>query len=164
MPLTNKSEKTISNTWDRVWKEIPILPWEKDFISQLVYRAVDQEIGNAQKLNILEAGCGTGRISIRLANGERSVTLLDSSVAALRLAQKFAQGNNTNIAFVNNSIYNICFRDNSFDVVWNAGVLEHFYEDEQRTIVNEMFRVCRESGTIIILVPYSKAVLYRIGK
>jgi ubiquinone/menaquinone biosynthesis C-methylase UbiE len=164
MNKSSRSEKTISGTWDKLWKDEPVLDWERDSISQSTYKAIKEEICNSDNLTILEAGCGTGRITIRLAKKNSRVVLLDSSVAALMHAQKFTPKDNKNITFVNNSIYNICFRDSSFDVVWNAGVLEHFYEDEQKTIINEMLRVCKNGGRVFILVPYKKAILYRIGK
>lgn len=164
MHTIHKSEKTISNTWDKIWKEVPIPDWEQDFISQVVYHAVKNETDGSRKSAMLEAGCGTGRISIKLSNSTTKVTLLDSSMAALGLARQFTSRENKNISFVNNSIYDISFIDNSFDIVWNAGVLEHFLEDEQNIIINEMLRVCKDNGRVIILVPYSRAVFYRLGK
>lgn len=159
-----KSEETISNTWDSVWNESRILDWDKDFISQLVYKTVRSEIGNTRGLKILEAGCGTGRISLKLGNNKATITLIDSSPKALEIAQRFAKEQDGQAYFTRNSIFNISFKNRSFDIVWNVGVLEHFLPDEQRIILNEMLRICKNEGKVIILVPYSKAVLYRIGK
>ncbi|MBD3360290.1 methyltransferase domain-containing protein [Candidatus Peregrinibacteria bacterium] len=159
-----KSEKTISATWDNVWKEEPLLDWNKDFISQLVYRTLKDEIDISNHLSILEAGCGSGRISLKLAKKNTKLALLDSSMVALTIAREFSERNHKSAAFVQNSIYTMAFKNESFDIVWNAGVLEHFYFEEQRIIIDEMSRVCKVGGKIIILVPYSKALLYRLGK
>lgn len=158
------SEKTISQTWDRVWNSTSLQEWDKDFISQLVYATLRSELKDTSNLRILEAGCGTGRISLRLGYESPMVTLIDTSFSALTIARKFSQIHSGKSNFINNSIFNISLKNNSFDLVWNAGVLEHFLLQEQKTILCEMLRVCKKNGKIIILVPYSKAVLYRMGK
>jgi len=43
------------------------------------------------------------------------------------------------------------FKDNSFDVVFNKGVIEHF--DNYIEIIKEMARIVRRNGKVIIAVP-----------
>jgi SAM-dependent methyltransferase len=41
----------------------------------------------------------------------------------------------------------------SFDVVWNIGVIEHFYDSGKKLLITEMLRLAKPGGKIIILVP-----------
>jgi ubiquinone/menaquinone biosynthesis C-methylase UbiE len=49
------------------------------------------------------------------------------------------------------------FGDNSFDGVYNLGVMEHFTNDEIRTILTEFHRVTKPGGKILLFWPHSKA-------
>lgn len=46
----------------------------------------------------------------------------------------------------------------------NAGVLEHFHQDEQVTILKEMARITKPDGKIVVLTPNSKCMPYLVGK
>lgn len=61
-------------------------------------------------------------------------------------------------------IRNIQAPDHKYDLTWNAGVLEHFTFDEKVDILNEMVRITKPGGIILILTPYSKCLPYRVGK
>jgi SAM-dependent methyltransferase len=52
----------------------------------------------------------------------------------------------------------------TFDLVWNSGVLEHFKYEHQLKALAEMGRICKPGGKVIIIVPYFWAPLYRLGK
>ena len=46
------------------------------------------------------------------------------------------------------------FNNNTFDVTFNTGVIEHFDDDKiNNKPVEEMIRVTKKKGKIIILVP-----------
>ena len=52
----------------------------------------------------------------------------------------------------------------TFDLVWNSGVLEHFRYEHQVEALAEMGRICKRGGKVIIIVPHYWAPLYRLGK
>lgn len=52
--------------------------------------------------------------------------------------------------------------DNSFDIVWHAGVIEHFSDAEAQLIINENARIARKM--VISMAPNANSVAYRIGK
>lgn len=54
------------------------------------------------------------------------------------------------------------FRDGSFDLVWNEGVLEHFHESEYRQALREMVRVTRRY--VLIDVPNANCRPYVLVK
>jgi len=52
----------------------------------------------------------------------------------------------------------------NFDCVWNNGVNEHFLGNDRQLVFNEMARVCKIGGYLLITVPNSLNPLYRIKK
>jgi ubiquinone/menaquinone biosynthesis C-methylase UbiE len=43
------------------------------------------------------------------------------------------------------------FKDNSFDYIYNLGVMEHFYEDEIHTILGEFSRILHPNGKVLLM-------------
>jgi SAM-dependent methyltransferase len=64
----------------------------------------------------------------------------------------------------NASILDMPMEDNTYDVTWNGGVIEHFEEAEQARAVSEMLRVTKPEGKVIIMVPSADARIYKAGK
>ncbi len=155
-------EKLVEETWDRIWGKEKIPEW--DSLSQLILEVLKKEIGSPKNKKILEAGSGSGRISLRLAQEGAKVTLLDASPHAIKLSKKIFKKAKVPAKFLQASIFDMPFANESFDIVWNAGVLEHYNEREQQKILKEMLRICRKDGLIITLNPYRWAIFYRIGK
>ncbi|MCL6577584.1 class I SAM-dependent methyltransferase [Kyrpidia sp.] len=148
--------------WDRLWeKEIS---YEWDSLSQTIYEVLCRTIGKMDKQRILEAGSGTGKISLRLAKDNAEVTLVDYSNNALEQSKRAFRANNLSGHFVLADIRYMPLPSGTQDVTWNAGVLEHFSETEQLQILQEMKRVTRPGGTVLVLVPYAHCLPYRVGK
>ncbi len=96
---------------------------------------------------VLDAGCGTGRLATVL-NSEKyfGVDL------ASHLLEK-AKTNFPNHKFDLMNIKYLVFPDESFDAVLSITVLKHFHRKEVTGVFNELVRVCKKGGTIIIRVP-----------
>jgi ubiquinone/menaquinone biosynthesis C-methylase UbiE len=98
----------------------------------------------------LDAGCGGGRNSIAMARlGASHVTGIDLGVQGLQDAGRRA-GDLTNLDFQHASVLDIPFPDDTFDVVWCAGVLQHT-ADEDRAL-DELTRVLNPGGHLYLLV------------
>lgn len=150
------------NVWDKLWSEKAVEEW--DDVSQLVFETLKKEIGNIKDKRILEAGSGSGRISLRLALEGGDVCLLDFSEVAISQSEKLFNSYEVRGNFTVGDIFNMDFPDDSFDVVWNSGVLEHFDYEQQLIAINEMKRVLKPEGILITFNPNAKSLLYRIGK
>ncbi|MEM4505318.1 MAG: class I SAM-dependent methyltransferase [Candidatus Bathyarchaeia archaeon] len=150
--------------WENIWKHEKISEWNR--LCQIIFEVLQRELKSFEGKRIIEAGCGSGRVSLRLAQHGADVYLLDICKEAVKYAKNISQKKklNANVNIIRASIFNIPFRDDCFDIVWNAGVLEHFLSYEQLYALKEMKRTCKNGGSIIIMVPYSKAVFYRVGK
>lgn len=108
---------------------------------------------------ILEVGSGMGRDSIYLAMQGADVYLLDNIDTPLRQAKDLGQLATVNT--VQADAFTLPFADNTFDLVFSEGLLEHFKNPEQLLI--EQRRVCKEGGFVIADVP-QKYHLYTILK
>jgi ubiquinone/menaquinone biosynthesis C-methylase UbiE len=150
-------EKLIEQDWDVYWAE-------KDKTGNAVYdffagvyrRVIVKNILNhfikkhfANGIKALHAGCGSGQVDVDISK-HIDITALDISKNALKIYKK-VHGENSK-TFQGN-IFNLPFPDNSFDGVYNLGVLEHFTQDEIHNILIEMKRVLKPNGKVLVLWP-----------
>ena len=74
---------------------------------------------------VLDAGAGLGRISIPLARVVRKVVAFDASVVRMRFLKKLAEAKGlNNIETVVADIFNLPFKEESFDLIVMNGLLE----------------------------------------
>lgn len=109
---------------------------------------------------ILEAGCGSGRHSCALSNRARRVIALDYSINALKLAGFISRKTGREINRIRADIFNLPFSDNSFNFVFNEGVIEHFTKKKRQKAVKEMARVLDKGGKTVLFVP-PRNIFYR---
>ncbi len=150
--------------WDSYWAQKGASLGEWDYLSQVILQVLEEEIGHVAGKKIAEAGSGTGRISFQLAKKDAKITLIDYGVEALQLSRSMFAAGGSSGDYVLADISDLPFCEGSFDVVWNAGVLEHNLYDKQGEILRSLIRLCKDGGIIITLNPYSKSPAYRAGK
>jgi ubiquinone/menaquinone biosynthesis C-methylase UbiE len=113
---------------------------------QLVPFVTDWFLGKA----CLDAGCGGGRNSIAMARlGAKEIVGIDIGEKGLADARQRAQ-RMPNVRFQHASILDIPFTDETFDMVWCAGVLM-ITADEERAL-DELARVTKRGGYLYLLV------------
>ena len=83
---------------------------------------------------IIDAGCGTGKLASFWLNEGYDILGVDMSDGALAITNK--KGVKTMKADI---LKGLPFEDNSFDLVYSDGLLEHFVDPEP--ILTELFRV-----------------------
>ncbi len=155
-----KGQKT---SWDKVYNDSNVSGgWA--YLSQLIIRTFINETNVVNQKKIIEAGSGSGRNSAKLAQLGAIITLLDYSDYALQKAKEFYQQNNIPAAFVNGDIFNIPFDNNTFDIVWNSGVIEHWTGDQQVSCLKEMLRISQNNGIVITFNPNARSIFHVIGK
>lgn len=95
---------------------------------------------------VLDQGCGGGRYSVAWKLlGAKKVTGLDFSSTGIRDAQeRVSIAQLKNIEFIEGSVLNMPFKDESYDIVFSNGVLHHT-ENWQKG-VEEMLRVLKSGG------------------
>ncbi len=108
---------------------------------------------------VIEVGCGTGQTLDIISRSSNHITFgFDSSREALSLAE-----HNCHYRF-QGDIFHIPFKDNTFDLVYNSGVIEHFPNPSNLAAVKEMARITKPGGTVIVIVPNAYCIWYRLGK
>jgi len=159
----------MQQVWDAYWT-----PAETADISCLrtqhpIYRLLKRLLKPSEVHGkVLDVGCGSGFLTLTLLKEFDGLApngvLLDYSRVALMLARKNAFENHIMVQFVLADALNMPFLDRTFELVYNAGVCEHFYGDGRTRIFLEMARVCNEKGHMIVIVPNTLSLPYRIWK
>lgn len=129
--------------WDQLWQS-HAGPCRIDRLGHEVVHALESNVPGWSGLSFLEAGAGTGTISLELARAGARVTMIDASPAAVWRIRAASQ-RNARVEFIAAAdVRRLPFQDESFDVVWSSGVLEHFSESDLANVLSEMSRVSRK--------------------
>ncbi len=155
-------EQSVADTWSQYWRSHGAAVGDWDSLSHTIFLTIVRGSGPLTGKSVMEAGCGTGRISRRLATLGARVTCLDIAPEALELAKGQFQGV-PDASYIQASILSLP-PEHRDDIIWNAGVLEHFDPDDQRKAIGEFLRALKPDGRIIILTPYARSFLYRVVK
>lgn len=96
---------------------------------------------------VLECACGTGLLTLPMAQKCKKLIATDYSVGMLRQTKKkVAKYSNTKVRKV--SILELPYKDGKFDVVVAANVIHLL--DEPDKAISELKRVCKPNGKIIL--------------
>jgi SAM-dependent methyltransferase len=110
-------------------------------------RLLDQAI--PRDARVLDLGCGTGQMTLFLADGERRVVGADLTRASLALAADAARRFGVEHAqFVETDLRRPAFADGAFDVVLSLGVLHH--TPDPRRAFASIARLARPGGAIVL--------------
>lgn len=111
---------------------------------------------------LLEAGCGYGLTSLLVGKNVRR-TLMDVESKAIEMARLLFATAGQCAKFEFGDIFDMSFPNDTFDVVFNAGVMEHFAFDGRRAALLEMVRVTKPGGKICVAVPNHYSIPYRFS-
>ncbi|MCJ7508508.1 MAG: class I SAM-dependent methyltransferase [candidate division Zixibacteria bacterium] len=145
--------------WDDYWKKYSIskaerwLILERDKIINIYLDRID-----LPKKEIIEIGCGYGSNIKLIKENKKDVEYyaLDNSEAAIELTKEEIPN-----AFCADC-RNTPFPNSKFDLVFSAGLMEHF--KEEKPFLTEMKRILKHNGYLITFVPgrYSLWKLYQL--
>lgn len=132
--------------WDRVAFVYDIFA---NIINKKVHKKLKEIVANeiTKDDDVLECACGTGMLTKVVAPKCSSIIATDFSSKMLKRTKKKCKKFN-NVKCLNANIMKLEFDDNSFDVVIAANVI-HLLDDPVKAI-NELDRVCKNNGKIII--------------
>lgn len=118
------------------------------FDIEMLFDTLLREFGRfPQNKQVLDVGCGIGRILKFHANFSNNIFGVDFSKNMLNICKN----NVSSAKLVNGDACNLPFKDECFDVVSAFVVLQHIIDDKKRqTAISEMIRVIKPNGMIII--------------
>ena len=94
----------------------------------------------------MDVGCGTGENSLFLAQNGFTVTGLDITPAAIRIAESKASQRKIKVNFHVGNALSLNFKDRQFDNVIDSGLFHTFTDDERPVYVGEIRRVLTIGG------------------
>lgn len=136
---------------------------EHPAIFQLELKEIIDSYVHVNKKTIIEVGCETGVSSLILSN-EFDKTLLDLNPQAIELAKKLFYSYGMAGNFIVADMFDMPFEDGSFDIVFNAGVVEHFKKSELRRAFREYSRILASDGVMIIGFPNQFSIPYKTAQ
>jgi SAM-dependent methyltransferase len=100
---------------------------------------------------VLEVGAGSGRDALGLVKAGAIGVVLDYSPASLAIVQRLAREQGLPIHLVQADALAMPFRDDTFQVVFHQGLLEHFRDP--MPLMKENARIARRGGRVVVDVP-----------
>jgi ubiquinone/menaquinone biosynthesis C-methylase UbiE len=124
----------------------------------LFWKMEEQELLNAIcktksgiRKNILEAGCGTGRLLTSLKKKTYSIYGVDISPYMLAIAHRKYKGKFLNAHLIRADIAHLPFRDSSFDFIFCIRVINQLPSKTYAfDSIRELCRVCKKSGVMLV--------------
>jgi SAM-dependent methyltransferase len=115
-----------------------------------IHRPFLDKIVAARPRRVLEAGCGSGIMSVHFSRLGIPTVAVDRDETVLAQARTNGEALGGRVEYRRGDIFHLEFPDDAFDVVFSQGVLEHFSDDDIRRAVAEELRVAR---TVWVSVP-----------
>jgi len=141
------AEDSIHREWDLSYRCNRL---QKTLDNQIIDRIID-EINPPQDAIFLDAGCGPGQHSIRIAKRGFRCVGVDISETIIQRAKKTAEQSClfSRVSFICDALEDLELPSDSFDVVHCRGVLMHIPE-WQRALAN-LCRVLKPGGKIVLM-------------
>jgi len=143
--------------WDNYWKKKKTKSQAayriiaKIYRQLIIKRALNSFINSNFKKGaiLLHAGSGTGQVDEDIINSYK-ITALDLSGEAIKL-YKLNHGNKAKL--IQESIFDVPVKSDTFDGIYNLGVMEHFTREENIKILKEFKRILKRNGKIVLFWP-----------
>lgn len=142
----------LESTWDREFDS-----WNKklNWGHHSDMLKFQETLGSASGKVMLDIGCGDGFKMDWFSQMGAKVTGIDISRKIVEYNRSLGRD------VIRADARNLPFNDNTFDIVYSMGVVEHFKETEKA--IREHFRVAKPKGKVIIQVPYKYSLFRPLG-
>jgi len=135
-------------SWEKYYDQRVTIPkllsnlyGQKEFLAEIVARAPGK---------VLEVGAGTGAMSIFLAWLGFNVVSIDTNEEVVKNARQTASRLNAKVNFQVADTFKLPYLDQSFDIIFHQGLLEHFSDEDIGKILDEQLRV---APVVVLSVP-----------
>jgi ubiquinone/menaquinone biosynthesis C-methylase UbiE len=110
---------------------------------------------------VLEVGCGMGTHAAMLVRAGASLAAIDLTERAIEVSKRRFELVGLSAKIQQADCENLPFSDAAFDTVWSWGVIHHSSHTER--CLNEITRVLRPGGHLMIMVYYRPSIVYYIN-
>lgn len=143
----NNLKKKTSKSFGYQWQKFPTVlkEWEKNF---KFYFEPLKSFDLLKDKTILDAGCGNGRHSYYVAKFAKEIIAFDLSQSVD--VALYNNRNHSNVHFIQADIYNLPFRENSFDFIFSIGVLHYLPTPEQG--FKKLMKLLKSQAGILVYV------------
>lgn len=115
-----------------------------------------------EKEKVLEIGCGSGETSLFLAKNSRNAFAIDYAIPSISLVNKASKKTGYKVnTYCLDALNELPFKECEFDVVFQAGLLEHFKRKQRIEMLSKWRRICKR---MVSLIPNAHSLAYRVGK
>lgn len=139
----------INKSWDKIWEKVfSTKEWGKYPTEELV-RFVARNyysVPDRGKVKILDLGCGTGAATWFMAREGFSVTGIDGSKTAIKIAEKRFTLEGLKGDFAVGDIIDLDYGNGTFDCVTDIGAIQHNSYKNIKKIISEVYRVLKPGG------------------
>lgn len=157
---------TQSDIWDDHMNRIELADVLSAFRSPAQFQrelaALIDSLAGGGGRKVIEVGCETAVTTLLLAD-DNEKTVIDINQRAISLVDAAAVQLNKKITAVVCDMFAMPFGDAGFDIVFNAGVIEHFSAEERTRALSEYSRILKEDGRMIIAFPNHFCSPYRFA-
>ena len=126
------------------WYQTPMGIHVDQVETELAIRLLPVEAG----MKVLDAGCGTGNFSIKLAQSGAAVTGIDISLEMLKRAKEKTEETGLVIDYRKMDLTRLEFSEAYFDCIISMAVFEFIQMPEK--VMGELFRVLKPGGYLLI--------------
>lgn len=151
------TQKSTKKHWEDYWSshDHQGIVVHKELIDNII------KVINVNGKKTLEIGGGMAGDSFELAKKGADVYILDYSKKALEEVEKYAKKVKIKIHPIEADAYKLPFKDETFDLIFHQGFLEHFRDP--LNLLFEQYRVLKKGGIIVVDVP-QKFTTYTLKK
>ncbi len=151
--------------WDRLARSMPdLLPAPSTaYYRRCEIALIQRSFGSLRGKRILKLDLWNEAVNTRILNWMKSEGAeaygIDISFVTTRRALHNSNGNNSPLHVAQADIRNLPFEDNSFDLIYTMGTIEHI--DEYQDALGEVYRTLKVGGKAIIGVPHKWNIFLR---
>jgi SAM-dependent methyltransferase len=153
--------RTTRGHWQRFWEEADRLTLDDVYGNDGRLERELFGLGDPSGKKVLEVGAGTGRDAVALAVAGADVWTLDYVPGSLALTLRAAADSGVTVNPVGGDAFGKPFADDTFDLVFHQGLLEHFRNPLD--MLREDLRVVKPGGYLVVDVPQTWHY-YTVGK
>jgi ubiquinone/menaquinone biosynthesis C-methylase UbiE len=143
-----KSEMAARDAQVEAYDRMTFLNWFGKIEIPMTLRALSPRAED----RLLEAGCGTGRMTRILAGQVRELVAIDFSFESLRVnRKKLRDAGVTNVHLVQADLCHLPFQSGAFNRIVSCQVLEHVPDEQARSAaISELGRVSKPQSTLAL--------------